>query len=623
MALSAIIEKIKEQYSEHDDFEEIITDLEGNEYLDHWAKKFCDDDFNNNKELAKELFIIYADSCEDCSSFVSLANDILDEDYMDDKEWAKELFEKAIETAEDSRDYTDIASSISSTYKDLDLGRTLFDKAIEKAETTDDYQYIASSIIDEDGLGDKELAITIMKKAIDFDNLTYSDAKAIGYTLISTFNDTDWAKELYQKSIDLCDDDSERKEVIQDIKDDLDDEDWADELIKEFDITMSSEATIITPECTYYTETKKLEEVDTPEKLQIYLIEFMENANSESGCCSTADSIDSFETEDGEYVEYEIEKNGRLVEEVDEDEIVFVYTYKYNDSSYNVSLINDSDVYLETKKFGDVDLIMSYTQDGEELEFEMASANDSDGTFIGFMSNKNGKMQTIDIVELYEECDEDEELRDEKMAERIFELLEEEKDAEKVDFEEDEDIDIDDIDFDDFEDTRTILKISPRDIFSRIEDNFEEFNSFTDEEDNYLPEIVEFGKELAQELIEDINSKLGGFVESRVLVSSYSDDNLFEFEEGISQVDFDGLDIYFVMTKEIPQDILNAIFLDVTEYGMSAEFVGEDGDIITQSYDSGEYDTGYFESDGSDTYINMESSFSKFKQAQEILLADD
>jgi len=621
MNLNDVIEKIKEQYSNHEDFEEIITDLEGNDYLDHWAKKFCDNDFDNNKELAKELFTVYADSCKDSSSFVSLADNILDEDYLNDREWAKELFEKAHLVVEDSRDLVNLASSLASKYKDLEWARTIFNEAIEKAQTSDEYQYIASTLIDEDGLGDKELAITIMKKAIEFDDITYSDAKGIGYTLFNTFDDKDWAKELYQRAIDLCDDDAERKEVIKDIKDDLEDEDWANELIEEFDITMASQATIIAPECTFYTETKKLEDVDTKEKLKDFLKEFQENADQESECCTTADSIDSFETEDGEYVDYEVEKSGRLVEEVEEDEVVFVYTYKYNDSSYEVTLNDDSSVYLETKKFGDVELIMSYTQDGEELEYEMQTAHDSDGTFVGFSSNKNGEMHTIDIVELYEECNEDEELRDETLAERIFELLEEENELEKTDFtDDDKDIDVDDLDFDNFDDTRAVLKINPRHIFSRIEDNFEDLENWEDENGHFIPEIVEFAKELTEELIDDIRAKLEGFVEERVLLGSYSSEELFEFEDGISKVNFDGLDVYFVMTKEIPQDILNALFLDITEYGFSADFVGEDGDVITQGYDEGEYDTGYFASNGADEYINASYTLKNFNKASEILL---
>lgn len=74
-----------------------------------------------------------------------------------------------------------------------------------------------------------------------------------------------------------------------------------------------------------------------------------------------------------------------------------------------------------------------------------------------------------------------------------------------------------------------------------------------------------------------------------------------------------------VLTKEVPTEIMNALFLDMDEYGFYATFENDD-EIIQQGYDYGEYDTGYFSHDQDDNYINnFNYTWKCYPEAQKLL----
>lgn len=431
MELNGVMEKLKAHYSNHDDFDEMMTDLGDNTYIDHWANKLCSEHFNQNKELAKELYKIQLKACESCNDFSSLADSVISEDNLADKVWAKEIYLQAIELAEDSSDFCSIANSIvlENNLFDKEWASTLYDNAIEKATSTWDYisiaeslaeeekindkniakdvykkainvsdcasdfQSIALSLVDDSYMNDKEWAITIMQQALNSDDINYNDAKSIAYDIVNKFDDKEWAKTVYQQAIDLCDDDEERKEVITDINDDLEDKHWVTELLEEYDITLSS----------------------------------------------------------------------------DEDE------------------------------------------------------------------------------------DED-------------------------------DIEISELDFDEFEIKRVVVRISPTFLWFEVEELIDE-----NEEDG-----IKKADELLKKFISDLSDKFEGNIENSVLLSSYNSKELYEYDDGIGKVDLDGANIDLILTKEIPADIFNSLLLDMDEYSFSAMFPDHEGSIISQSYESGEYDTGYF-----------------------------
>jgi len=502
MTLVQVIDALKEEYSDHDDYDEMITDLNGNDYLDHWANKLCEEEFNRNTGIARSLYALQLEKSENYIDISNLAESIANEEYLNDKVWGKELYQKALDLAEISSDILTIADSVisASSLSDKPWAKSLYENAIEKADNASDYQEIANSVAREENLNDKvwakilynkatekaeeayeyqsiaeaiaaeeslndkdwarevfqkaidasdsgsdlqsiansilneyvlddkAFATKIMQQTIDYDGLVCSyDATSIAFDLVHSFDDKPWAKTVYQKAIDLCEDDEQRKDVIEAIGNELENKEWADELAQKFGISMPIKTTIVTPECTVYFETIKLSDIDSKDKLKTVLKTFQETAEAESVCYSRADAIESFETEKGEYVDHEIDKKGPLIPSVNDGEVVFVFNYSYLDSSYSVSINNtNNDVNLETYNFGSFDLIKSYSQNGEELEYELDIANNREGIFIGFLSNKSGELQSINLTELFTDGDEDDEYSESKKVDLFYQMLEEE-----------------------------------------------------------------------------------------------------------------------------------------------------------------------------------------------------
>jgi len=194
-------------------------------------------------------------------------------------------------------------------------------------------------------------------------------------------------------------------------------------------------------------------------------------------------------------------------------------------------------------------------------------------------------------------------------------------DVDDIDSDDESSIDVDDIDFDDFEEGQKVLCIVEKFIFSKLED----MEAVTDDGD-----ITEEGKELVQESIEEfidiIREKFEGNIGSKILLSN-EDGTLVDFETEFDKFNYNEFSsIYMVITKDIPQDDMNAIFLSIDEYEFSVNMPDYNDDIIYQSYSYGEYDSGIFSNGEEDCYINFnfneeyaEKQQAIYKQAKEIL----
>lgn len=181
-------------------------------------------------------------------------------------------------------------------------------------------------------------------------------------------------------------------------------------------------------------------------------------------------------------------------------------------------------------------------------------------------------------------------------------------------------VDIDDIDFDDFDDVKNVIGFSTDNITARVGEEM------LDSNDKYLPEFYELANENISEFLNDIKEKLGGYIENIVAISI--DGDIKEYKDGMldsSVEDFEEIFLYITLTKEIPADILNALFLDMSDYGFYTIFRNTDTDEdIIQGYDYGEYDTGYFSNDQDECYINnyKHGVNAGYSTAKEFLLSD-
>jgi len=114
LTLDEIIKKIKVEFANHEDLNEIITDLSEGDYIDHWASNFLDENFGNNQELSVALFKIAEARCSEYGEFNFLGATIASENGLNDKKWAKELFEKSISLIKNKLDLVSIADNIAS-----------------------------------------------------------------------------------------------------------------------------------------------------------------------------------------------------------------------------------------------------------------------------------------------------------------------------------------------------------------------------------------------------------------------------------------------------------------------------------------------------------------------------
>ena len=126
-----------------------------------------------------------------------------------------------------------------------------------------------------------------------------------------------------------------------------------------------------------------------------------------------------------------------------------------------------------------------------------------------------------------------------------------------------------------------------------------------DEDGAYTQEAKDYAIGRMKVFIDDIGDKIGGFIGEKILLSDNGKD-FHELNERANTIEFkyyDNVNIYFLLTKEISGEEVNSIFLDMPDFGQFIAMFPNDDELIGQSYDFGEYDTGYFAGFGSGNYI--------------------
>ena len=255
MSLEQVINAVTEQYAEHSDYEDMMTDLNNDEYLNHWANKLCDvEEQNRNIDIAKSLYTLHLKRAENCGDFLELAEDIISENYLNDKNWATELYQRAVDLAEESNDFLSLGDSIVSADRldDKKWAKSLYASAIEKSGVANEFKDIAISIAHNEKLNDKAWAREIFKRAIENASDVF-DYKEIAESIADEdgVNDKEWAKEIFQKAIDSSESLSDYQSIANSIADEcyLNDKVFGAEILQKgidsFGISYSHEATEI------------------------------------------------------------------------------------------------------------------------------------------------------------------------------------------------------------------------------------------------------------------------------------------------------------------------------------------------------------------------------------------
>ena len=123
-----------------------------------------------------------------------------------------------------------------------------------------------------------------------------------------------------------------------------------------------------------------------------------------------------------------------------------------------------------------------------------------------------------------------------------------------------------------------------------------------DKDGNLTKKAKEFTVNHMMNFVEDFRNKLDGFVGEKVLANEAGsgvrgDLELHELNANLIEANFDDWDnvcLFIPINKEIDASELNDIFLDMPKFGQFMAIFPNHVELVTQLYDWGEHDTGYF-----------------------------
>ncbi|MEA2050132.1 MAG: hypothetical protein U9O56_05325 [Campylobacterota bacterium] len=465
---------------------------------------------------------------------------------------------------------------IKSTYKEHDD----LEELLTDLGNNDYLDHWAQKMCDKSDLNNpelgKELFILAEKKCE-----AYNDFGELGEAIFNSLNDESWAMRLLEKSIELTDDSSE-KLAIADILVNIDKEKSKD-LYKEVEDNIQE---LSTYNRFINSIASSLEDKEWAKKIALNAVSNLKDSDDMfefAGYSSEIVSLAKFIAEedglnDNESAKEIFDKIKSYEGVTDLLDAARAVQEIYEESDYTTQYIDDilekAIEFVEEGYYCDIYHFIKDEADDED------KAEEYKDTYWDEMSNDHDQ---------YESC---EELFGEN---------------------EDDSVDIDDIDFDDLYDKRNIVAFSTNNfVFSKIEDMLADNDSISDE-------AVELANESLSEFIDAVKEKFENHVEDTVYVQI--DEKLREYKNDLDNniEDFEAIILYMVLTKEVPAEIVNALFLDMDEYGFYATFENND-EIIIQGYNYGEYDTGYFSNDQDDFYINnFNYTWKCYPEAQKLL----
>ena len=123
-----------------------------------------------------------------------------------------------------------------------------------------------------------------------------------------------------------------------------------------------------------------------------------------------------------------------------------------------------------------------------------------------------------------------------------------------------------------------------------------------DKDGNLTQKAKEFTVNHMMNFVEDFRNKLDGFVGEKVLANEAGSGvrgglELHELNANLIEANFDDWDnvcLFIPINKEIDASELNDIFLDMPKFGQFMAIFPNHVELVTQLYDWGEHDTGYF-----------------------------
>lgn len=335
-----------------------------------------------------------------------------------------------------------------------------------------------------------------------------------------------------------------------------------------------SEISFSTSELTYYDLIIEEKNLNTIENISEQISNVIEGGESESTSHLVLGSLNHFkdtalnssylsiESTGIDSFDYTIENKGKLIEVPKKGEVVFIFYYRFNHADYNLTKNdNFTNVCFKVKSFKNEAILIDTYDPGFEL-----TANDASGGGVKYLEIicANGKTFEGSV-----------ENKDDLIKKFYTYLIDNQKkpSKEKAD--------------------NYLIKISPSFLFTKIH-NWENDEGL-DKDYNPTQKAIDYCIDRMKGFIDEFKEKLDGDIGEKILIS-YNSEDFHELSElkNTFKSNFEDLNVYILLKTKILGEDLNSIFLSMSDYGFYASYPDNEEKIITQGYDDGEYDTGYF-----------------------------
>ena len=245
MNLKDTIKKINVAYKNHQDIDEILTDLKDESCIGYWGTRFCEDEFPQNLELAKELFIIEQNKLSkenDINGTIELIDNIAKD--FKDKVWAEEIAKKVLNTKiEDNDSMLRLFISVVSPeiLNNQELGTQCLNK-LNQLELSA-AQYIRLAEATSKYINDISLAKDFITKALDSEDCDTSDIINAADVLAQEdcINDKVEAKRLYKSAQNKAIDLEEYNKLLSSINSNLNDKEFLESIITEVKLKLKED----------------------------------------------------------------------------------------------------------------------------------------------------------------------------------------------------------------------------------------------------------------------------------------------------------------------------------------------------------------------------------------------
>ncbi len=198
-------------------------------------------------------------------------------------------------------------------------------------------------------------------------------------------------------------------------------------ILNKYNITKTTRMFVNAPECFFYAETKKLKDVNTKEKLKVYLNELSNKRLSACNGLLLANSI-KFKSDSNSDIKYKYDKLSLgLLDKVEDDEVIFIDMLTFEDNLFSMMINGDIPLTLETVGIGNIELIKTFIQEDKELvlDLDFCGEDKNDSYLVGVITSPKEEIKTIDLYKLYEECNDDDDLIEEQLSEKMLGFLQE------------------------------------------------------------------------------------------------------------------------------------------------------------------------------------------------------